>query len=271
MSRQSLTAKPIKRQTLAEQVAQSLKESILADNLPGGAPLPTEPELAGQFGVSRAVIRDATRILMAWGLVDVQHGRGVFVTSSQDEAFGEALLLALQREGASVWDVEQFHQAILPEVLALAAEAATAQDLEQIRHLAADYLEIFDRHTRQWWGQEPPPLVLEEIQAAAVRFHEAIFTATHNRLFQKLARPLWRLRNLRYWQDDEDDTPDVAINLETRYYETFVEAIASRDPAQARAIAAQLSLLPVEAIEAMKQTPVGEIPQIPVSLKKTNI
>jgi len=76
-------------------------------------------ELAEQFGVSRAVMRDATRILMAQGLVEVKHGLGVFVTPSQNEAFGEALLLALRRAGATVWDVEQFEQVILPEVVLL--------------------------------------------------------------------------------------------------------------------------------------------------------
>ena len=64
-------------------------------------------ELGEQFGVSRAVVRDATRILMAQGLVEVKHGLGVFVTPPQNEAFGEALLLALRRAGVTVWEVEQ--------------------------------------------------------------------------------------------------------------------------------------------------------------------
>jgi DNA-binding FadR family transcriptional regulator len=56
-------------------------------------------ELAEQFGVSRAVVHDTTRILMAQGLVEVKHGLGVFVTPPQNEAFGEALLLARRRAG----------------------------------------------------------------------------------------------------------------------------------------------------------------------------
>ena len=98
--------------------------------------MPTEPELAGAFGVSRAVIRDATRMLAARGLVQAQHGRGVFVTESQTDAFGEALLLALRRSDASVWDVEQFEQMVFPEVCALASVAASDADLAKIRSLA---------------------------------------------------------------------------------------------------------------------------------------
>jgi len=108
MARKPMFSKFAKKQTLAEQMAETVQELILSGEVQGGVTLPTEPELAEQFGVSRAVVRDATRILMARGLVEVEHGRGVFVTQPQNEAFGEALLLALRRVGATVWDVEQF-------------------------------------------------------------------------------------------------------------------------------------------------------------------
>ena len=82
---------------MAEQMAGSIQELILGGDLQSGVALPTEPELADQFGVSRAVVRDATRILMARGLVEVRHGRGVFVTPPNNDSFGEALLLALRQ------------------------------------------------------------------------------------------------------------------------------------------------------------------------------
>ena len=72
-------------------------------------------------------------------------------------------------------------------------------------------------------------------------------------------------------EDAIDEAADATKSAIERAKEAVIDAIASRDAIQARTIAARLSLLPAEAIEAMKQTPVGEIPQIPVSLKKTNV
>jgi DNA-binding transcriptional MocR family regulator len=83
-------ADTLPRRTLAEQMADALTEAILAGRPAAGEALPTEPELAAQFGVSRAVVRDATRMLVARGLVEAQHGRGVFVTGSPVAAFGDA-------------------------------------------------------------------------------------------------------------------------------------------------------------------------------------
>jgi len=152
MSKQAIFSKPVKKQTMAEQMAETIQESILSGELESGAVLPTEPELAEQFGVSRAVVRDATRILMARGLVEVQHGRGVFVTQAENEAFGEALLLALRRVGASAWDVEQFEQILFPEVIALAAGSASD---ERRAVPAMRNLPIYDAWPRSIWKSWP--------------------------------------------------------------------------------------------------------------------
>ncbi|MBN2626439.1 MAG: FadR family transcriptional regulator, partial [Spirochaetales bacterium] len=93
------------KETLAEKVCSAIKDAILSGEFRGGDLLPSEPNLEKQFGVSRAVVRDAVRMLKALGLVDVRHGKGMYVSLSQREAFTGALLLSLQREGGTVWDV----------------------------------------------------------------------------------------------------------------------------------------------------------------------
>ena len=79
--------------------------------------------------------------------------------------------------------------------------------------------------------------------------------------------PVW-LRNLRTWADVEESTPETIVAVETAYTQQLIDAIASRDPAQARAAVASLVELPPEAIQAMRQTPVGEISVIPIPLPK---
>lgn len=267
MSPKPLVSKPVKRQTLAAQMAATIQELILSGELESGATLPTEPELAEQFGVSRAVVRDATRILMAQGLVEVRHGLGVFVTPAQNEAFGEALLLALRRAGATVWDVEQFEQVIFPEVIALASTTATAEEIAEIRRLIASYLELYAQHQTTWWGHaEVPVAELERLRAAYQKVMQAIFAATHNQVFQQLAQPLLKLRNLRSWREEDEGTPETTTQREASYFNQLMEVIAAGDPAQARATTTRLMRLPPEAIEAMRQTPIGEIPIIPVGL-----
>jgi GntR family transcriptional repressor for pyruvate dehydrogenase complex len=266
-------SKSIKKKTMAEQMAEAVQQAILSGELESGTLLPTEPELAEQFGVSRAVVRDATRILMARGLVEVQHGRGVFVTEPDNEAFGQALLLALRRVGASAWDVEQFEQILFPELIALAATSATETEISHIQQLAEQYIAAITDHHTQWWQQDPPAIELERLTAAYRQFMQAIFAASHNRLIQQLAQPLLQLRNLRNWADSEEislDSEEI-VAVETRYIRRLIEAIAGRNPVTARKIISRLMELPPEAIEAMRQTPVGEITIIPIPLPRQDL
>ena len=264
MSNKPRFSQPVKKQTLAEQVAEAVKESILAGEWQGGEALPTEPDLSEQFGVSRAVIRDATRMLAAQGLVEAQHGKGVFVTNSQTDAFGDALLLALRRDEATVWDVEQFEQLLYPEVAALAAREATDEELQTIRQVIEDYLSLYEQIMRQKGGEVLAARENERLRTTNRHITRAVFAATHNKLLTLLVDSITRLRNLRHWEDEGDATAvEQAIATEKQYLRQLVDTIATRDPEHVRAVVREMMQLPPQAEKAMRETAVGEIPVIP--------
>jgi GntR family transcriptional regulator, transcriptional repressor for pyruvate dehydrogenase complex len=256
----------LRRQTLAEQLAEAITENIIAGKWQPGDALPTEPELAEQFEVSRAVVRDATRMLVARGLVDAQHGRGVFITDSPVEAFGDALLLALRRAGATAWDIERFEQMVLPEVLAEAARMATEEEVAEIVRLASEYYDVFGEVTRRHWDNPDLPAAdRDQVMAAFRGVYGAIFAATHNALWTLLAGPLLRLRLPRSWKSTGLTAGDF-IARERRVFEAQIKAISAHDPDQARQTAQTLMRLPPAAEAALRATPIGEVPHIPLPL-----
>jgi GntR family transcriptional repressor for pyruvate dehydrogenase complex len=260
----------LKRRTLAEQMADALTEGILAGRWPAGEALPTEPELATQFGVSRAVVRDATRMLVARGLVDAQHGRGVFVTGSPVAAFGDALLLALRRVGATAWDVEQFERMVIPELFAEAARQATDEEIAAIERLTEAYHAAFAEVTRDSWARgRLSPAERDRVMAAFRALYGAIFAATQNAVWALLAEPLLRLRAPRSWQSGEL-TAEAFIAHERRVIDLRIAPILNRDPARAYETAkTAMELSPQDEATlraAMSATPIGEIPEIPLTL-----
>ena len=56
-----------------------LYEDILSGDIPPGAKLPSERQLAERYGVSRPVVRESLRRLQERGLIVVQPGRGSYV------------------------------------------------------------------------------------------------------------------------------------------------------------------------------------------------
>ncbi|MBS1693935.1 MAG: GntR family transcriptional regulator [Actinobacteria bacterium] len=68
------------RTLLADRLRDELLEEITSSQLPPGAKLPTEGELAKRFNVSRATVRDAVRALIEAGYVTRRRGSGSYVT-----------------------------------------------------------------------------------------------------------------------------------------------------------------------------------------------
>jgi GntR family transcriptional regulator len=69
--------------SLRYRIAERLRERVLAGELPAGARLPSEPELARRLGVSRSSLRAAIALLEADGVLLRQHGSGTYVTDQQ--------------------------------------------------------------------------------------------------------------------------------------------------------------------------------------------
>ncbi|MGH3039100.1 MAG: FadR/GntR family transcriptional regulator, partial [Gaiellaceae bacterium] len=68
---------PVRRVRKAyEQVNDQLRELIVSGELAPGERLPNEAVLAREFGVSRATVREALRILTAQNLIRTTKGAG---------------------------------------------------------------------------------------------------------------------------------------------------------------------------------------------------
>jgi GntR family transcriptional regulator len=63
----------------SRRIADELRQMILSGELPPGAKLPSERRLAQSYGAARNTARQAIAILQSEGLVEAEHGRGVFV------------------------------------------------------------------------------------------------------------------------------------------------------------------------------------------------
>jgi GntR family transcriptional regulator len=61
------------------QVADELRKAIKRGDYPPGSALPSQPDLARQYGLNQTSINRAIALLRADGLVRVEHGRGAFV------------------------------------------------------------------------------------------------------------------------------------------------------------------------------------------------
>jgi GntR family transcriptional regulator, transcriptional repressor for pyruvate dehydrogenase complex len=75
----------IERKGVTEKVADHIKGLILNKKFEVNEKLPSEREMAVKLKVSRNTVREAYKILEAYGYLTVKHGTGIFVASEEQQ------------------------------------------------------------------------------------------------------------------------------------------------------------------------------------------
>ncbi|MCT8328120.1 FadR/GntR family transcriptional regulator [Albidovulum sediminis] len=157
---------------LPVRIAQALRDAIVEGRLIVDQRLPSEQELAEQFGVSRPTVREALKRLAAQSLIRTQRGAtgGAFVNRlSYEEAAGQQITTSTLLLSMNAVDFETACEA------RYALERACVPFAVQRRkpdHLAAMRAEIF--------RQGQPGLSDEGFCASDVAFHRALVDAAGN-------------------------------------------------------------------------------------------
>src|SRR5260370_5533458 len=130
--------KIVRTSRLYEQIVQQVEESVHKGALKTGDKLPAEREMAEQFGVSRTAVREAVKALREKGLVEAYPGRGTFITDGTSYSMRQSLdrmLKVGQAEGSGF--LAEVREILEPEIAAMAATRADAEDLTSMREQVA--------------------------------------------------------------------------------------------------------------------------------------
>ena len=123
----------VRRETLADQVADHLREMIDVQGLQPGDPIPTEIEITKKLGVSRGIVREAFHALSASGLINVSSGRRSTVGQLQSGVLEKFFSHALITSQADVHNMVALRQAIEYGAVRMAAANRTYVHLDQLK------------------------------------------------------------------------------------------------------------------------------------------
>ena len=161
---------------LSQTVAENIMSMITIEKrFSAGDKLPNENELSAEFNVSRTTLREAVRILAARGILEIQRGRGTFVTEG---ALGHGTdLEQLTDVRASARDLYEMRLIFEPEAAYLAAVRGTEGEIRRIVGL----------------GKKIEQKILENQDRTKEEhsFHKAIAQATHNEFMNQLMPVLY--------------------------------------------------------------------------------
>jgi GntR family transcriptional repressor for pyruvate dehydrogenase complex len=201
----------------AQIAADRLRDLIRSGDLGPGDRLPVERVLAVQLGVSRSTLREGIRSLRSTGLLHARQGSGTYVTDLDPATLASPLVFALARSGGQIPRVFEVRAMLEVGGAELAAEHATARDVEALQRLN-------DRIARTGG----PAAML----AADWKFHHHIHQLSRNELLVLLLDSIAELgKGVRRAGIARDE---IRIRSAEQHV-AIIEAIASGEPAAAGA------------------------------------
>jgi GntR family transcriptional repressor for pyruvate dehydrogenase complex len=197
------------QQSLVEQVCRRLSPQsgrALADD---DGWLPPERELAQQLGVSRTVVREATKRLELQGLLEVQHGVGIRFVEKFYVPLSASVELLLPEVAERLRQLAEARLAIEPGVARMAAERAEAEHLAALRG-----------------AQERLGAAVETAEAIAadLEFHRILARAAGNRILELVLESLGELGRA----SRQATLASTGIARAHEHHELILEAVEQR-------------------------------------------
>lgn len=175
--------------TAAENVANRLAEHILHDLTPGQS-IDSEAELAARYEVSRLTVREAVKMLVGRGLLQIGRGRRAVVREPDSSVFAGMLLSIVRNDPKGLFDLIELRMAVESLSAGLAAKRASRAGLQAIEGAMESMRRTAGEAASAGEDAEAEALFHE----ADLQFHEAVAMASGNRviafIFEAMSLPL---------------------------------------------------------------------------------
>jgi DNA-binding FadR family transcriptional regulator len=157
-----------------------LGAAIVAGRYSVGASIPPEPLLCVELGVSRTVVREAVKSLIAKGLITTGPKVGTRVLSSDHWNWFDPDVIGWQSKAGLtpefLRDLQDLRRVVEPAAMRLAAERATSQDLAEIELAYAGM-----KRAVEGGG---------DYVTYDLRFHQGLLRACRNRMLVQMSKAL---------------------------------------------------------------------------------
>ncbi|MGV3572218.1 MAG: FadR/GntR family transcriptional regulator [Ramlibacter sp.] len=202
-----------------------LGAAIVAGRYAPGAAIPPEPLLCEELGVSRTVVREAVKSLIAKGLVTSGPKVGTRVLPADEwNWFDRDVIVWQSRAGLTrefLRDLQELRRVVEPAAVRLAAERATPQDIVGIEAAFAGMKKAVE---------EGGDYVTFDL-----RFHQGLLRASHNRMVAQMSKALAALLRTSFEiSTSRKDGPKLSLPL----HRAVLDAVIARD-----AVAAEQAIL----------------------------
>jgi DNA-binding FadR family transcriptional regulator len=217
----------VSQNRIFQDVVEQIQDAILDGRLNKGDTLPPERELKEMFNTSRGTLREALRVLEERGLIQIKLGvrGGARVQKVSSRHASRTLGLLIRSRQIDLNHLAEFREGIEGSVASLAAQRATADDIEQLESLLEEATQCVAQGTagrRAFWDVDR-------------RFHSQLAHISGNPVYQLVLRSVHDNIHRYYDRYLSADESELSENLEDM--DEMVHAVAEGQADTARLLA----------------------------------
>ena len=169
--------KRIKSESVVQQIIDSLVEAMIRKELRPGDQIPTEMELAESLGVGRNSVREAIKILVYFGVLEIRRAEGTYVCEGFTETMIDPIIYGIILDKAGSYEyLMELREIMEAGVMKLAMQNAEEEEIKKLR------IQL-DRMKREI---EIGPDNVDRVFHEDNEFHSIITAMGHNPLVQKI-------------------------------------------------------------------------------------
>ena len=197
-----------------------LGQAIISGRYAIGASLPPEPLLCEELGVSRTVVREAVKSLVAKGLIITGPKLGTRVLPEDQWNWFDPDVVTWQSQNGLtpefLKDLQDLRRVVEPAAVCMAAERATAQDLADIEAAFA--------------GMKKAVEFGGDYVTFDLLFHQGLLRASHNRMLIQMSKALGALLRTSFEiSTSKKDGPKSSLPM----HRAVLDAVIAKEPLQA--------------------------------------
>ena len=128
-------SKKIKSESVVNQIIDYITQEILDKNLKPGDRIPTEIELAEKLGVARNSIREAVKILIFMGVLEIRRPEGTFVCNGFSKSLIDPMLygIILNQDDDSFDNLMEVRLMSEVGVMEICISKASDEDIDRLK------------------------------------------------------------------------------------------------------------------------------------------
>jgi len=171
------------RLSVVQEIMNEIRKTLIKGDLRPGDLLPNEKDLSEKYLASRTAVREAIKMLVALGILEIRRGDGTYVTQDLSSCAVDPLIFTLILNQKTPKQLFELRQMLEIGMLDIVLSEATPKDIERMERT----IQNFEKHCRDSVPDK------EKLCQDDLEFHFVFAEATHNALFIKLAHAIWEM------------------------------------------------------------------------------